>query len=263
MSLRPRSLCGWAMYLISNRFRGPICRAFAAWPPGLVTGLRRRDGRLMLAKGNRQKRRAEQRLGRAQRQRLRVQRNLLENHGRLDPATPEPQSLLFIFPSVLSQVGPQPDRFVKREGPADAAVWLGRFLLPRLADLFEGVLHLDCALVLGSFEPQADGLAHRVGSFEVLERLRAIEVKDQPVILAIVNTLEPAPLDDPNLSQRVGRTALDGRWPVIPVVLADREDSDRSVRVFRRGAHDEEPLLSLLRQIEPESLPRRPRAERA
>src|SRR5437867_3873239 len=225
--------------------------------------LRRRRGRLMLTKDNRRKRRAEQRLGPAQGQALGVQRNLLEDHGRLDPAAAEPQALLFIFPSVLSQIGPQLDRFVKREGPADAAVWLGRFLLPRLADLFEGVLHLDCALALGSLKPQADGLAHRVGSFEVLERLRAVEVKDQPVILAILNTLQPAPLDDSNLSQRVGRTALDGCRPVILVVLADREDFDRSVRVFRRGAHDEEPLLSLLRQIEPDSLQRRLRAKRA
>src|SRR5437879_1819375 len=106
MSLRPRSLCGGAMYFISNRFRGPICLAFADWPPGLVTGLRRRDGRLMLAKGNNRKRRAEQRPGPAQRERLSVERNLLENYGRLDPASAKPQSLLYIFPGVLSQISP-------------------------------------------------------------------------------------------------------------------------------------------------------------
>src|SRR5438552_17868744 len=128
-------------------------RVFCLGLPDLVTMLRHRRGRLMITTGTRRKRRAEQRLGPAQRQRLSVQRNLLENHGRLDPASAEPESLLCILAGVLSQIGPQLDRFVKREGPADAAVWLGRFLLPRLADLFEGVLHLDCALALGSFKP--------------------------------------------------------------------------------------------------------------
>ena len=50
---------------------------------------------------------------------------------------------------------------------------------------------------------------------------------------------------------------------MIPVELADREYFDRSVHVFRRGAHDEEPLLSLLRQIEPDRLQPGLRAKRA
>src|SRR5437773_4606057 len=151
-------MLGWVS--IIGKWVGEPIFGFCLWPQDLVVGQRHRRDRLMPTKGTERKRRAEQRLDPSQRQRLSVQRNLLEDHGRLDPASAEPQPLLCILPSVLSQVGSQLDRFVKREGPAYAAVWLGRFLLPRLADLFEGVLRLDCALALGNFKPQADGLAH-------------------------------------------------------------------------------------------------------
>src|SRR5438034_1086142 len=137
MSLHSRASWLCAIRLDASRRieRQPSC--FCRWSPDLVTGLRHRVGRLMLTKGTGRKGRAEQRLGPAQRQRLSVQRNLLEDHGRLDSASAEPQSLLCKLPSVLSQIGPQLDRFVKREGPAYAAVWLRSFLPPRLADFFE------------------------------------------------------------------------------------------------------------------------------
>src|SRR5438132_335560 len=150
----------------------------------------------MLIEGTRRKWRAERRLGPAQRQRLRVQKHLLENHGRLDPAPAEPQPLLFVLTGVFTQVGPQPDRFVEREGSAYAAVWPRRLLLPRLADRFECILHNDRSLALGSFEPQADGLAHRIDAFDVLQRLGTVEVKDQPVVLAIVDALQAVSFDN-------------------------------------------------------------------